>query len=77
MSPLVEKLECQAEKLSPRERECLAQRLLAGLRAEPLTEVDEAWVREADRRYRLWKRDRTRARPAEKALAQLRKGLER
>lgn len=77
MSALVEKLERQAEKLSARERERLAQRLLAGLGAEPLTEVDEAWVREAERRYRLWKRDRTRARPAEKALAQLRKELGR
>ena len=77
MSALVDKLERQAEKLPPQERERLAQRLLAGLGSEPLSAVEEAWVREAERRYRLWKRDRTRARPAEKALAQLRKELAR
>jgi len=77
MSALVEKLERQAEKLSPRERERLAQRLLAGLGTEPLSGVEEAWVREAERRYRLWERDRTRARPAQKALAQLRQEFAR
>jgi hypothetical protein len=77
MSALVEKLERQAEKLPPADRERLAQRLLRGLRAEPLTEAEEAWVREAERRYRAWKRDRSRARPAAKALAEIRKELSR
>ena len=77
MSALVERLERQAEKLPPRDRERLAQRLLDGLRAEPLTEVEEAWVREAERRYRLWKRDPSRAQPAAAALAEIRKELSR
>lgn len=75
MSALAEKLERQAQELSPRERERLAQRLLRDLRSEPLTEVEEAWVREAERRYRRWKRDRSRAVPAETALSEIRKEL--
>jgi len=75
MSALVEKLERQAGKLPPVDRERLAQRLLGGLRAEPLTDVEDAWVREAERRYRLWKRDRSRARPIARALADIRKEL--
>ncbi len=77
MSALAERLERQAEKLPPADRERLAQRLLGGLRDEPLTEVEEAWVREAERRYRLWKRDPSRARPAATVLAEIRKELSR
>ena len=73
MSALAERLERQAERLSAQERERLAQRLLRGVAAEPLTEVEEAWVREAERRYRLWKRDRSRAVPADAALAEIRR----
>lgn len=77
MSALVEKLERQAEKLSPEERERLAQRLLVGLRDEPLSRVEEAWVQEAERRYRRWKGDKTRALPADRVLSDLRKEITR
>ena len=50
MSALMDKLEREAKGLSPEERERLAQRLLEDLSSGPLTEVDEAWVREAERR---------------------------
>ena len=77
MSALMDKLEREAKGLSPEERERLAQHLLKGLDAEPLTEVDEAWVREAERRYALWKKDPARALPAHEALAEVRKELAR
>ncbi len=77
MSALVDRLERQAEKLPAADRERLARRLLGGLRDEPLTEVEDAWVREAERRYKLWKRDPSRARSAATALAEIRKELSR
>jgi len=43
----------------------------------PQSKVDEAWAREAERRYRLWKRDPSRARPAARVLAEIRKELSR
>jgi putative addiction module component (TIGR02574 family) len=77
MSALMERIERQAGKLSGEERERLAQRLLASLDSEPLTDVDEAWVREAERRYRNWKKGNVAALPARRVLSDIRKELSR
>jgi Putative addiction module component len=65
------------KKLSAEERERLAERLLAQMEDEPLTAVDEAWVSEAERRFSSWKRKKTKALAAGKAIADIRKELYR
>ena len=62
----------EANQLSVEERELLAERLLATVSGAPMTEVDEMWVEEAERRYSAWKAGRTKAIAAEQALAELR-----
>ena len=62
----------KANQLSVEERELLAERLLATVSGAPMTEVDEMWVEEAERRYSAWKAGRTKAIAAEQALAELR-----
>jgi putative addiction module component (TIGR02574 family) len=67
----------QARRLPAVERERLAERLLAPLADRRLTKVEEAWVAEAERRYRAWKRGRSGAVPAAEALATIREELTR
>ena len=55
MSDILEKLENDALCLSRQERAFLADRLLSSLDGDALTEVDEAWVVEAERRYQEYK----------------------
>ena len=72
MTALMMEIEKKANQLSVEERELLAERLLATVSGAPLTEVDEMWVEEAERRYSAWKAGRTKAIAAEQALAELR-----
>jgi len=51
MSDLLEKLEHEALSLSRQERAFLADRLLSSLDGNVLTDVDAAWIAEAERRY--------------------------
>lgn len=75
MTALVQQIEKTARRLSAVEKELLAERLLLTARKARLTEVDEAWIAEAERRYGAWKRGQTRAIPAARALANVRKEL--
>jgi len=77
MTTLALAIEKQARKLPAAERERLAERLLAQMEKERLTAVDEAWVAEAERRFSAWKRRKTRAFPADKVIADIRKDLRR
>jgi len=65
----------QAQRLPAVERERLAERLLAPLANRRLSRIDEAWVAEAERRYKAWKRGRRKAIPAARALASIREEL--
>lgn len=75
MSALARKIEQQASKLSPAERERIAVCLLEGIRGRTLTDVDEAWIKEAERRYRRWKRGLVRAIPSSRVIREIRKEL--
>jgi putative addiction module component (TIGR02574 family) len=56
MSNLLKKIEHDALSLTVQERAFLADRLLSSLGEEvALTEVDEAWIEEAERRYQEYK----------------------
>ena len=55
MSAVLEKIEHEALSLSRQERAFLADRLLSSLDADALSNVDAAWVAEAERRYQEYK----------------------
>lgn len=77
MTALLEKIEREVKELSREERERLASDLIAGLDNVPLSETDQAWIDEAERRYDAWKAGRTTAVPAEQAIAEMRRKLRR
>ena len=54
-------------------REMLAERLMRSVNRAPLTQVEEAWVKEAERRFAAWRRGEREGVPAEKAFKQIRK----
>jgi len=55
MSSRLEILEQDVLSLRPHERAFLADRLLSSLSGETLSEVETAWVEEAQRRYQGYK----------------------
>jgi putative addiction module component (TIGR02574 family) len=55
MSNLLKKIQNDAMSLSGQERAFLADRLLSSLGDDVLTEVDAAWIEEAERRYQEYK----------------------
>jgi putative addiction module component (TIGR02574 family) len=77
MTALTLEIEKKARRLSPTEREELAERLLAPLAKARLTAVDAAWVAEAERRYAAWKRGQRKVVPAARVLSGIRRELAR
>ena len=77
MTALLEKIEREAKGLSREDRERLASDLIAGLETASLSEIDQAWIDEAERRYDDWKAGRTKAVPVEQAIAEMRGKLRR
>jgi putative addiction module component (TIGR02574 family) len=77
MTALTLEIEKKARRLPPTERERLAERLLAPLAKARLTAVEEAWVAEAECRYAAWKRGQRKTVPAARAIAGIRKELNR
>lgn len=75
MKTLIQELAHQAERLSPGERERLAGELIAGAESAPLTDIDVAWIAEADARYDAWKAGQTQAVEAAKATRAIREEL--
>jgi len=55
MSNLLKKIEHEALMLSVQERAFLADRLLSSLDEDTLTDIDAAWIAEAERRYQEYK----------------------
>jgi hypothetical protein len=55
MSDLLKKIEDEALGLTNQERAFLADRLLSSLSEDTLTDVDAAWIVEAERRYKEFK----------------------
>lgn len=70
MSATLEKLETEALKLSNTERAFLADRLISSLDTVPMSDVDEAWVLEASRRYDLFKSGKREPIPAQEVFAE-------
>jgi putative addiction module component (TIGR02574 family) len=58
MSELLKKIETEVLSLSHQERAFLADRLLSSLGEDVLTDIDAAWITEAQRRYNEYKEGR-------------------
>jgi len=75
MTALLEKIEKEAKALSRHERERLAQDLIAGFEDSPLSEIDQAWIDEAERRYDELVSGRVNGIPADLAMMEIRRKL--
>jgi putative addiction module component (TIGR02574 family) len=75
MSPKLLELEREAYRLPVKDREVLAERLMRSLKHAPLTLVDEAWVKEAERRFSAWRRGEREGVPMARAFKRIRKDL--
>ena len=65
----------RALQLPARQRARLAKRLLRSLDDSGEPDVLDAWVQEAERRYRAYKQGKTSGRPAVEALRDIRRQL--
>jgi len=75
MSPKLLEIEREAIRLPIKEREALAERLMRSVKYKPLTQVEEAWVKEAERRFSAWRRGVRTGVSGERAFKQIRKDL--
>lgn len=75
MSRTLLAIEREAVRLPLKDREVLVERLIRSLRRAPLSQVEEAWVREAERRFSAWRRGEREGVPVERAFKQIRKDL--
>lgn len=69
MPATLEKVEQDALSLAQNERAFLADRLLSSLGGEALSDIDAAWVKEADRRYEEYKQGKRQPIPASAVFA--------
>jgi putative addiction module component (TIGR02574 family) len=75
MSPKLLEIQRKVAGLPAKDREMLAERLMRSVDRVPLTQVEEVWVKEAERRFAAWRRGEREGVPAEKAFKQIRKDL--
>ena len=75
MSVLLEKIEREARELSREDRERLISDLVAGLEPAPASEIDQAWIEEAERRYDDLVSGRVEGIPAQEAMESIRREL--
>lgn len=75
MAPVLKQIERQALSLSPEDREILAARLWHSLDDEPITEIDQAWIEEAERRFQDFKDGKTKGIPGGIVFDQIRQEL--
>lgn len=73
MAELLKAIEEQARNLSREDRERLVADLMAGLDENPLSDIDQAWLDEAERRYDDWIAGRVKDIPAAKVFSGIRR----
>ena len=73
MAALLEKIEREAKELPREERERLVADLIAGLEDAPLSEIDQAWIEVAERRYDDLASGRIKGIPAQEAIDGIRR----
>lgn len=75
MSPQLKEVENQALLLPVTDREILVQALVHSLDNAPLADIDEAWIQEAEKRYREFKDGTTQGIPGDRIFTDLRREL--
>lgn len=75
MELVLEEIEKQAMQLPKKERGVLAEKLLHSLGDPSLTDVDEAWIQEAERRYNEYLLGKTIAIPGENIFSEIKQEL--
>ena len=75
MSPQFKEIETQALLLPPEDREILVQVLVSSLEDIPLTEIDKAWIEEAEKRYQNFKMGKTQGIPGQQIFDDIRREL--
>lgn len=75
MTALLERIENEAKALSREDQERLVQDLIAGLERRPISDIDQAWIDEAERRYEDMISGRVEGIPAEMVLHEVREQL--
>lgn len=70
MSELLERIENEALSLPAQERAFLADRLLSSLGENTLTDIDAAWIAEAERRYEEYKQGKRPGIPAKQVFSE-------
>lgn len=75
MTPPLRQVEELALTLPAAEREELATRLLRSLDDAPLSEVDEAWVQEAERRFQDLVAGKVKGIPGHQVISDIRREL--
>ena len=77
MAITLQEVERDARRLSPEEREHLVGCLLSSLDDEPLSDVDQSWLRAAEVRRQELQEGRVAGIPAAEALAAVRHQLDK
>ncbi|MEX2715789.1 MAG: addiction module protein [Candidatus Sigynarchaeota archaeon] len=72
MSSRINKIEKEALQLPFHERAILAEKLLHSLDEEEDADVERAWIEEAERRYKEYKRGKTSGRSIDEVLREIR-----
>ncbi len=76
MSRTLQEIEHDATRLPAKDREVLAERLIRSLKHEPLSAVEEAWVKEAERRFSAWRKGDRVGVPHDQAFKRIRRELD-
>jgi putative addiction module component (TIGR02574 family) len=75
MDQVLEKIEKQALQLPEKERGILAEKLLQSLGDQSKTAVDEAWIKEAERRHNNYLLEKTSAIPGKEIISDIKQEL--
>ena len=75
MTELLNRIESEAKALSWEDQERLVQDLIAGLERRPISDIDQAWIDEAERRYDDMISGRVEGIPADRVLREVREKL--
>ena len=75
MSPKLQRIEDEALHLPPEDRELLVESLLRSLQDSAGTDIDPAWIAEAERRYREYRSGQVQAIPGDGLFDQIRQEL--
>ncbi len=75
MSPRFRQIEEEALRLPPEDRGSLAGVLVQSLEDAPTSEVDAAWIEEAERRYEKWRAGKTEGIPGPQFFPDIRREL--